>query len=205
MSGRRAEEALDSSFGGRVRGWLGGSAWTSLLGKGAAYLAGFAALAYVGSGGLSGLLSPGAPAALAGVASASAPSASPAPPAPPTASPAASGVAPALASAAPASSHAAADAGAPSDGGAAGAGGAITADGKVILNLAGEEDLRRLPGIGASKAKAILELRAKIGRFRRVEDLLRVKGIGRRRLARLRPLLLIDPPKTSGIEAPGSG
>jgi competence protein ComEA len=98
-----------------------------------------------------------------------------------------------LASAAPASLHAAADAGAPSDGGAGG-GGAITADGKVILNLAGEEDLRRLPGIGASKAKAILELRAKIGRFRRAEDLLRVKGIGRRRLARLRPLLLIDPP-----------
>jgi competence protein ComEA len=86
--------------------------------------------------------------------------------------------------------HPAADAGAPGDAGT----GAITADGKVILNLAGEEDLRRLPGIGASKAKAILELRGKLGRFRRAEDLLRVKGIGRRRLARLRPLLVIDPP-----------
>jgi competence protein ComEA len=63
------------------------------------------------------------------------------------------------------------------------------------LNLATEEDLKRLPGVGPSKAKAILELRARLGgRFRRVEDLLRVKGIGRRKLARLRPLLLVDPP-----------
>jgi competence protein ComEA len=79
------------------------------------------------------------------------------------------------------------------DGGAAAASG-VTADGKVILNIATEEDLKRLPGIGAGKAKAILELRARLGKFKRAEDLLRVKGIGRRRLARLRPLLLIDPP-----------
>jgi competence protein ComEA len=92
------------------------------------------------------------------------------------------------------SAHPAADAGAPGDAGAGGGGGAITADGKVILNLAGEEDLRRLPGIGPSKAKAILELRAKLGKFKRAEDLLRVKGLGRKKLARLRPLLLIDPP-----------
>jgi len=60
--------------------------------------------------------------------------------------------------------------------------------------MASEEDLRRLPGVGPSKAKAILELRARLGRFRRPEDLLRVKGIGRKRLARLRPLLVVDPP-----------
>jgi competence protein ComEA len=71
----------------------------------------------------------------------------------------------------------------------------VTADGKVILNLAAEEDLRKLPGIGATRAKAILALRAKLGRFSRPEDLLRVKGIGRRSLGRLRPRLLIDPPK----------
>jgi competence protein ComEA len=74
------------------------------------------------------------------------------------------------------------------------AGAAVTADGKVILNLATEDDLRKLPGIGPSKARAILALRQKLGRFRRVEDLLRVKGIGRKSLGRLRPRLLIDPP-----------
>ena len=82
------------------------------------------------------------------------------------------------------------DAGA-GDGGDAGA--AVTAEGKVAINRANEQDLRRLPGIGATRAKAILALRERLGRFRRPEDLLRVKGIGRRMLGRLRPLLILDP------------
>ena len=76
-------------------------------------------------------------------------------------------------------------------------------EGKVILNLADEAALMRLPGIGASRAKAILELRAKLQRFRRVEDLLRVKGLGRKRLARLRPLVLVDPPPPAPATQPG--
>jgi competence protein ComEA len=49
----------------------------------------------------------------------------------------------------------------------------------IDLNLAGEEDLVRLPGIGATKARAILETRRRLGgRFRAVEDLLRVPGVG---------------------------
>jgi competence protein ComEA len=70
----------------------------------------------------------------------------------------------------------------------------VTADGKVVLNLATAEDLRRLPGIGPAKAAAILATRARLKRFRKVEDLLLVKGIGRRSLKRLRPLVLVDPP-----------
>ncbi len=64
----------------------------------------------------------------------------------------------------------------------------------MILNLATEDDLRKLPGIGPKKAVAIVELRKKLGKFKRAEDLLRVKGIGRKKLAKLRPRLLIDPP-----------
>ena len=82
------------------------------------------------------------------------------------------------------------DANVPADAGA-GEGG-LRPDGKVVLNNATEEDLRHLPGIGATRAKAILALRAKLGRFGRVEDLLRVKGIGRRSLLRLRPLVVLD-------------
>lgn len=192
VSGREAGEAAD--FRGRARAWLASSAWTSLLGKGAAYLAGFVALAYVGSGGLSGLFSSSASTAQAGVASASAPIASSSPPVHATASPAPAASSGGSPTESVAPQHPAADAGAPVAPGDAGTGGAITADGKVILNLAGEEDLRRLPGIGPAKAKAILELRAKLKKFRRVEDLLRVKGLGRKKLARLRPLLVIDPP-----------
>jgi competence protein ComEA len=71
---------------------------------------------------------------------------------------------------------------------------AVTDDGRVVLNVAGEHDLVRLPGIGTKRARAIVELRAQLGRFRRVEDLLRVRGIGPRSLRRLRPLVVLDPP-----------
>jgi competence protein ComEA len=68
-----------------------------------------------------------------------------------------------------------------------------SADDPVTLNTASFEDLRRLPGIGDKRANAILALRAHLGRFRAVEDLLKVKGIGRAMLKRLRPLVRLDP------------
>ncbi|MCK6535055.1 MAG: helix-hairpin-helix domain-containing protein [Polyangiaceae bacterium] len=74
---------------------------------------------------------------------------------------------------------------------------ALTADGKVILNLAEVDDLRRLPGIGKRRAEAILELRARLKRFRRVSDLLRVRGLGVRAVRRLTPLVVLDPPPSA--------
>ena len=70
-------------------------------------------------------------------------------------------------------------------------------DPRVELNTAKLEDLRRLPGIGPRRASAILELRAKLGGFRRLEDLMRVRGLGRGAMKRLRPLVTINtgPPK----------
>jgi len=70
---------------------------------------------------------------------------------------------------------------------------AASKDDPVVLNTATTEDLRRLPGIGEKRANAILSLRARLGRFRAVEDLLKVKGIGRATLRRLRPLIRLDP------------
>lgn len=69
-----------------------------------------------------------------------------------------------------------------------------TPDDPVVLNSAGFDDLRRLPGVGPKRAEAILALRQRLGRFRQVEDLLKVKGIGRSTLRKLRPLVRIDPP-----------
>ncbi|MEO7093251.1 MAG: helix-hairpin-helix domain-containing protein [Polyangiales bacterium] len=64
------------------------------------------------------------------------------------------------------------------------------ADGAVIvdLNLATDVELRRLPGIGPARSRAILELRMRLGRFKAVDDLARIKGFGRAMLRRLRPL-----------------
>ena len=75
--------------------------------------------------------------------------------------------------------------------------GAVSPDSPVILNTATEAELRQLPSIGAKRAAAILALRQKLGKFRNVEDLLRVRGIGRATLKRLRPLVRIDPPPSS--------
>lgn len=70
-----------------------------------------------------------------------------------------------------------------------------TPDDPVDLNAATLEDLRRLPGVGAKRAEAILALRGHLpgGRFRQIEDLLRVKGIGRAMLKRLHPLVRLTP------------
>lgn len=70
----------------------------------------------------------------------------------------------------------------------------ITAEGKVILNEANVEELTRLPGIGKRRAEAIVALREKLGRFRRVQDLLRIRGVGVKSLRRLQEALVLDRP-----------
>jgi competence protein ComEA len=72
--------------------------------------------------------------------------------------------------------------------------GRATPDAPVFLNHADEIELRRLPGVGAKRAEAILALRRRVGRFHRVEDLLRVKGIGRAAIKKWRPLVRLDAP-----------
>ena len=73
-----------------------------------------------------------------------------------------------------------------------------TPEDPVYLNQASVEQLRRLPGVGPKRAEAILELRQRIGKFQRVEDLMRVKGIGRSTIRKWRPLLRIDAPRDAG-------
>jgi competence protein ComEA len=74
----------------------------------------------------------------------------------------------------------------------------MTPDGKVILNLADAAELRHLPGVGPKRADAIVALRAKLGgRFKRVSDLLRVKGIGPKGLKKLEPHVVLDEPRPS--------
>lgn len=56
----------------------------------------------------------------------------------------------------------------------------------VDLNAAGTMELEALPGIGPVLARRILEHRARTGRFRTVEELRAVRGVGPRLLERLR-------------------
>lgn len=61
-----------------------------------------------------------------------------------------------------------------------------TSGGLVNLNAATQEDLQTLTGIGPSKADAILEYRETVGKFKEVDELKQVTGIGDKTFERLR-------------------
>jgi competence protein ComEA len=63
--------------------------------------------------------------------------------------------------------------------------------GKVDLNAAAVEQLDALPGVGPVTAQRILEWRTRHGRFTRVEQLREIEGIGERRFAQLRELVVV--------------
>lgn len=67
--------------------------------------------------------------------------------------------------------------------------------GVVNIQTATADQLQLLPGIGPSKAEAIVAQRERRA-FRRVEDLMRVRGIGRATFRRLRSMLTVDGPTT---------
>ena len=70
----------------------------------------------------------------------------------------------------------------------------------INLNAATVEQLETLPGIGRKVAERIIEQRTKSGGFKRIEDLMTVKGIGEKSFLKLKPLVVVVPKtdKTSG-------
>ncbi|KIU02494.1 competence protein ComEA [Frigoribacterium sp. MEB024] len=79
-----------------------------------------------------------------------------------------------------------ATAGGPAAGGPVPGGAAAVGGGAVDLNLADDAALQTLPGVGPATAAAILSWRDENGRFRSVDDLLGVPGIGPKTLEKLR-------------------
>jgi competence protein ComEA len=75
-----------------------------------------------------------------------------------------------------------------------------TLSGKLNLNTASGEQLQLLPGVGPAKSERILEYRQKHGKFRRVQDLRRVKGFGQKTLKKLAPYLSVDGDNTLTAE-----
>ena len=68
--------------------------------------------------------------------------------------------------------------------------------GAVNINTANVDELLRLPGVGPAKAAAIAAFRGKHGPFKRIEDLDRVKGFGRKLLGRVRAFVALSGPTT---------
>lgn len=74
-------------------------------------------------------------------------------------------------------------------------------EGVVYLNEATLSELMSLPGVGAKRAQAILDLRDKRGgKFKQVDEIVRVRGIGAKSLARLRPMLALSRPAASAAQ-----
>lgn len=59
-------------------------------------------------------------------------------------------------------------------------------DNRLDINSAGTRELESLPGIGPVLARRIVEFRAKNPPFRRIEEILIIRGIGRRKFEALR-------------------
>ncbi|NPB04691.1 MAG: helix-hairpin-helix domain-containing protein [Thermotogae bacterium] len=62
---------------------------------------------------------------------------------------------------------------------------------KVNVNRAGVRELVSLPGVGPVIARRIVEYRKKHGAFKKPEDLLKIKGIGHKKLQKMKPYILL--------------
>ena len=65
----------------------------------------------------------------------------------------------------------------------------------IDLNQASATELESLPGVGERTAERIIEYRRETGGFKKIEELMNVRGIGERSFLRLRPLVTIGDPK----------
>ncbi len=66
---------------------------------------------------------------------------------------------------------------------------------KIDLNTATLSQLNGLPGIGPVIAERILELREKSGPYKRIEDLMNIRGIGEKKFLKLKDLITVKTPK----------
>ena len=74
--------------------------------------------------------------------------------------------------------------------------------GPVNLNTATAAQLEALPGIGARTAALIVEYRQKNGGFKKIEELMNVRGVGEKSFLKLKPLITVTPPKVDRVAQP---
>ena len=70
--------------------------------------------------------------------------------------------------------------------------GTEAASGKVNLNTAAKEELMTLPGIGESKADAIIQYREETGLFQDIEDIMLVPGIKEGTYNNIKEYIVVD-------------
>lgn len=63
---------------------------------------------------------------------------------------------------------------------------------KININLATQQQLQKIPGIGTTLAKRIIEYRNQVGKFANLEELCQVKGVGNAKLQRIKPYITVE-------------
>lgn len=71
----------------------------------------------------------------------------------------------------------------------------------ININTANAEELQQVPGIGPATAEKILQMRKSYGAFKSVDDLLAIKGLGRKRLDKMRKYLTVGKAGASNAPA----
>jgi competence protein ComEA len=69
----------------------------------------------------------------------------------------------------------------------------------VNINTAPAEQLERLPGVGPKTAARIVEYRQKNGGFKKVEELMNVRGIGEKAFLKMKGQLTVAGPKADQL------
>jgi comEA protein len=62
----------------------------------------------------------------------------------------------------------------------------------ININTANSDELQQVPGIGPATAKKILQMRKSYSTFKSVDDLLAIKGLGKKRLEKMRKYLTVS-------------
>ena len=76
----------------------------------------------------------------------------------------------------------------------------VAAADKLDLNQATVDELDALPGVGPAIARRIVAFREKNGAFKRIEDLMNVRGIGEKTFLRLRDRITVQSPSSAPKE-----
>ena len=72
----------------------------------------------------------------------------------------------------------------------------------ININTANSEELQQVPGIGPATAEKILQMRKSYGAFKSVDDLLAIKGIGKKRLEKMRKYLTVSKAVANRVARP---
>ena len=64
--------------------------------------------------------------------------------------------------------------------------------GRININTANHEEFQTLPGVGPATATKIIDYRASIGAFARIEDIQKVKGIGPKKFEKIKSFIVVN-------------